>query len=186
MTQQTNPMTDLSIGDRVWYARVRHEPVERQCPVCFGNLEVTVIMGNGEHVVTPCDCCGVGWNGPSGIVSEYDYIVEARQITIAEVRTVAKSDGATHEYLGSDGRFLDLENMHDTEAAAAAHADDMAKEMIERQQNQRAYRSASARKRMTWSIDYHRKRAADYQRQADYHRDRVTAIKARNEKKKGG
>lgn len=40
------------------------------CPVCFGKLSVTLILGNGEHQDIECEYCRRGHHGPSGTVYE--------------------------------------------------------------------------------------------------------------------
>ncbi len=48
-------MPKFKVGDTVWVAKCRYEPVQKLCPTCFGKKEVTLILGNGDSVILPCN-----------------------------------------------------------------------------------------------------------------------------------
>jgi hypothetical protein len=58
----------IKVGDKIYVATTRKESVEMPCPVCYGNKEVELILGNGEHVWVDCKYCKHGLKGPTGRV----------------------------------------------------------------------------------------------------------------------
>jgi len=61
-----------NVGDKVWHAAFKSIQVEKPCIVCYGEKQVTVILGNGDRVVTPCDYCGKGFDGATGVMRVYE------------------------------------------------------------------------------------------------------------------
>ena len=75
------------VGDHVFVVRTRNSKIMVDCPVCYGDKSVIVILGNDEQVKVPCQYCKKGFNDPSGVVnSGYIEISEIVQTTITEVR----------------------------------------------------------------------------------------------------
>jgi hypothetical protein len=84
----------FQIGDWCWKPSVRAEKSEEPCPICFGRLEVTLILGNGDQIVTECRYCFVGFDGPFGVVPSNEYYVgEAQLKQITGIDTRRADDG---------------------------------------------------------------------------------------------
>src|SRR5660398_332430 len=79
-------MSDIhEVGDALWYAQFdvnRENKV--QCPVCFGDLTVVMILGNGDHVNAPCGYCSAGYEGPRGWAYEHTTVARAEVAVITE------------------------------------------------------------------------------------------------------
>ena len=60
-----------NVGDIVFYASNDSREERIPCPVCFGKLQVIVILGNGTEVLVDCGYCGKGYEGPKGYVTKY-------------------------------------------------------------------------------------------------------------------
>ena len=73
----------FQLGDTVYVVQeCRSMPVEKTCPVCFGKMRVTVILGNGKLEDTLCEYCGKGYEGPRGYVVDYELHSAVRQAII--------------------------------------------------------------------------------------------------------
>lgn len=69
MTEPTNP--PVAFGATVYEARAwSYGDHEVPCPVCYGNLCVVIELGSGERITVECDACGLGYDGPRGVVNE--------------------------------------------------------------------------------------------------------------------
>lgn len=78
----------FQIGESVWYATTNRTSKHVPCPVCYGKKEVTVILGNGEEIITPCRYCDRAFAGPSGWVEgDWEWTAEARLGTITSMRS---------------------------------------------------------------------------------------------------
>lgn len=131
---------NYKIGDKVWLARYTFEKKYRDCIVCFGNREVTVILGDGTHVMVNCEHCSAGFESPTGEESYYEYTVEPELITITDIESHATAEGITYEYTHriSDCQRQCLPNdiIFDTEEEARAKGIEL-KEIAESNQIQR-------------------------------------------------
>jgi hypothetical protein len=78
----------FQIGELVWYAETHRTAKHVPCPVCFGTLVVTVVLGNGELILTPCRYCERGFEGPRGWVEgDYEWTADARVGKITSMRS---------------------------------------------------------------------------------------------------
>ena len=110
-------MKEYNINDTVWIAQCGTKQVRHDCPVCYGQLFVTLILGNGDEIRTPCDYCGKGYEGPKGYVLEYEWTAEPRQVTITD-KTKREYDGKIEfDYRSYDAYFNEA---YDTKEEAEA------------------------------------------------------------------
>ena len=79
----------FGIGDFVWFACYAVATIEEPCPVCFGKKAVTLILGNGEGWIIPCDYCAKGYMEPRGTVSVSEIGPQVRGYTIDRVSVSA-------------------------------------------------------------------------------------------------
>lgn len=176
-------MAEFKVGDTAWYARSFPRLARETCPVCFGNRSVTVILGSGETVITPCDYCGKGFEGPRGFVEEYDHEPRAERVTVRELRVEEDASGRSVEYgVGAgEGTFwakLGVDLFAD-EAGAAAAAAAKAAANAEAEEHRAAFRRRHAVKSATWAVGYHLREAKEHRRKQEWHEARAATLKAR-------
>jgi hypothetical protein len=159
------PPIPFSIGDVKWL------PVTTKCPVCFGKLFCTVILGNDERVQVPCEACGKGYDGPRGTIQEHNYTPEARKFTIASIASMHMGRWCINSEEGGYAEFSDL---CATEEDALAQSAAKCAEAHERNMESRATHRKQT-KEHTWSIKYHRKEIADCERRIEWHRSKIEA-----------
>jgi hypothetical protein len=170
----------LKIGDKIWFAFTGTERITEVCPVCFGKLSVTLILGNGEEVATPCDYCGKGFDGPLGVVNEWKYAAEARLITVTDVEIRADACGEVREYShkSPDAFYrLDWLRVFDTEAEAAVCAATLAEEAAMTEIKRRKSMKEHNQKSYSWHVGYHRNEAKRAKRDFEYHTARALVCK---------
>ncbi len=171
------------IGDTIYYATCQNERVSVICPVCHGKLEVTLILGNGDSVILPCDYCGKGYNDPRGYVEEYNYVVTATPFTVTGIEIEQSQNGEKRQYrsggehcyhIFEENRCFAIEK----EALAAAV---FIKEQLDKDQSTRSeYLKQDKRKSFSWNAGYHLRQAKDHRRQAEYHEGKAKLCKARS------
>lgn len=90
------PKALFNIGDLAWVPDIMYEDTYVTCPVCCGNLYVTVIWGDGTEYTVDCDECVDHEHyrtTPTGKVKGKAIAhVVARQIRIDGVRTSIDDD----------------------------------------------------------------------------------------------
>jgi hypothetical protein len=97
----------FQIGDIVWYSETHRTAKHVPCPVCFGKKEVTVILGNGEQIITPCRYCEIGFEGPRGWVEgDYEWTADAGIGKITSMRSEMSENGELDVvyYFSGNGR----------------------------------------------------------------------------------
>lgn len=162
----------FSIGQTLWLPS--HAPVEEMvsCPVCAGQRFVTLILGDGEHVRIPCEGCGIGFDGPRGVVKEYTYTPTVRAFVIAAVVRFDEDSGRQRWTLrADDGSVADFGDLRAIESEAMAVAEANAKAQYERNMESRVRKKKD--KRGGWTVLYHRQCIADLERQLAWHRAKV-------------
>lgn len=139
------------------------------CPVCFSNLTVTLILGDGTHTPIECDFCGKGFEGPQGVVSRYKPHAEVVEREVAGMErdwdgTWKVQVGTTHPELCDI--FTDRET-------AEAHRD---KRFVEaEQQAQRMWESRfdSGKKAHGWKVGYHQQEIRSHERDIAWHKAKL-------------
>ena len=174
-----------NVGDKVWWADCGTRQVRKDCPVCFGRLEVTLLLGNGEAVILPCDYCGKGFDGPRGYTVEYEYVAEPKEIFIREVRTVDRGAEATHEYFTTEGYpsynyILYIDDIFDTEQEARERCRERIRKYEEEQFNQIECIKAQKHKSFSWNAGYHMREVKRAKRQVEYHEKMARICKERS------
>jgi hypothetical protein len=86
------------LGDRPWLAHYGHEQVQKICPICYGNLKVTLTLGNGDTCIIECSACGLGYDGPRGYINEYEYVSNVEQLTITRIDKAIDATGEISKY----------------------------------------------------------------------------------------
>jgi len=161
-------MRVLNVGDKIWWARCGVELVQEKCTVCYGNREVTLILGNGERVTLPCEYCACGYEAPKGYTTRYKYIAEPQYVAITGVRVNQTCKGDEREY--TVGHYnLSEDVMFDTQKEATEKCAEIAVAHDKEEQRRAGCTKANKTKHFSWSAGYHRKNIKDLQRQIQYH-----------------
>ncbi len=161
----------FEIGQEWWLPVAHPRQIEVPCPVCFGNLAVEVILGNGERVGVPCDGCGHGFDGPRGVIEEWSHEPSAQKFVIAEVSSMHGGRWALNSVTGAYAQFEDLKRT-EAEAMAQAVQNAAAQEESNMRSRQRTRKNVQ---KSTWSVRYHREQIKDLERQLLWHRGKIEA-----------
>lgn len=167
--------TDLfSVGEPVWWAHCGQREVVHPCPVCFGKLRVTVILGNDEAISTPCDYCGKGYDGPQGIEREYEWVASPELVTVCGVSTEQDGSKTVARYK-SAGYILDQEDVFSTREEAVARCVERAAEHKADEDKRRTHMKEHSHKSFSWHVGYHRRQIKEAKRQLEWHEARAIA-----------
>jgi len=113
----------FKIGDKVWVSRVRSTDEVIPCPVCFGDMKVTLILGDGTHVEVECDYCRKGWMGAQGVVrAGYVNVAEVFQKEITGVDNRRDGDEQRITYWFGSGGYSS-KRVSDTREGALVKAE---------------------------------------------------------------
>jgi hypothetical protein len=174
-------MKEYNIDDKVWIASHGQKEVRKDCPVCYGQLFVTLVLGNGDEIRTPCDYCGKGYEGPKGYVLEYEYVAEPRQVTITDKTKAESSDGIKCEYRSYDAYF---DEVFDTKEEAEAKTLENIKEHEEQERKNIEWRKSHNHKTYSWHVGYSLKEIKEAKRKLDWHNQRVILMGKRSKPEK--
>lgn len=171
-------MSKFKVGDTVWIAKCGLESVRKICPTCFGKMEVTLILGNGDSVVLPCKGCAHGIASPTGYISEYEYVVEPECMVISGMTIEINHDKENVRYLNGY-RIYDERDLYATEEEARIEAEKK-KVLLEKEQVTRAeYIKKDVQKSFSWNAHYHMRHARKDRESAEYHDKMAVICKAR-------
>lgn len=175
-------MRIFNIGEVVWIARYGRREFQDPCPVCFGKLSVTVILGNGELVETPCSYCGLGWDGPRGWTSEYRIEPSVKSVIITG-REIQEGESTEVTYRGSGGHCYLQEIVFETEAEAFVKSEELCTKEIKDSEIRSEYIKKDKIKSFAWNVGYHLREAKRIREQIAYHERMAILCK---ERAKGG
>jgi len=173
-----------NVGDVVWYAQCGQVNVEHPCPVCCGQLKATVILGNGDHVEVQCDYCGIGFEGPRGVVHDYEWIAEPRGRIIDQVKIEETAQGAIREYR-SKHQCFEIEDLFDTKEEAQMRCEERMRKHEEEQNTRAEYIKKDQAKSYTWNAGYHMREAKSNRKRAEYHERMAVICKQKAKTTKG-
>lgn len=169
---------ERKIGDMVWWARCETRGVRKPCIVCYGKLEVVLILGNGEQVNLPCDYCGKGYEGPKGYTDEYEYIAKPELVKMDSIQSNQTCEGTKNEYRYGNYILNDdiiFDSKEDAEEKCKEIAAKYEKDLV----TETEHIKANVNKSFSWNAGYHMKNIKDLQRQIGYHESRMIACKQR-------
>lgn len=178
-------MKEYKIGDKVWWAHCDTREVAYDCPVCFRKKKVTIILGDGSLIETPCDYCGKGYEGPKGYEKEWEWVAAPELITIDGV-SVDERDGERNVRYSHCNYSLYPEDVYDTQEEAQKRCEERSAEHAEQQKQNKHARAQSSHKSFSWHVGYSRKKIKELEREIEWHRARVIELtpKIRESKKK--
>jgi hypothetical protein len=167
----------FKIGDEAWLASHEYRKVQKKCPVCFGKLTVELILGNEDRVILPCNYCCVGYDGPFGYVTEYEYISECALVTIDKVNIQETSEGETREYL-SGNRIIN-DRIFKTKEEAEKKCIELADKLYTEQTTRSEYIKKDKQKSFSWNAGYHLREVKKLLEQAEYHKKMAVICKSK-------
>lgn len=149
-----------------------HGAVEVPCPICFGKLSVTLILGNGEEQQIECEACGKGCSGPTGLVTSWRPWSKVH----AAVVTGLNHDGSMWR-VSVSGHHSSQYIFADEETAEAFRVTylEQLSEQARRMDEQNMMRH---KKQHAWSARYHREHIARLRQEMEYHEAKLMNGKA--------
>ena len=171
-------MKKFKIGDVVYVATCSNEKIQVVCPVCFGRLEVTLILGDESHVRLPCSHCALGYDLPRGVVDEWAEGAHVHARTITAIRT-QESGGNCELYYSCDGYGSDGDNTFATKPEADEYGAKLAKERKEELTTKAEHIKKENHKSYTWNAGYHMRSAKKLRKEAEYHDKMAVLCKER-------
>jgi hypothetical protein len=166
----------FEFGQTVFVVRAdSHLQRDVPCPVCYGKLRVTVILGNDEQVSIECDYCthGIG-NRPSGTCHAWGPYSSVTETTVTGM--VRKDGGWRIETpVYSPDTHLIFANRDEAEAQRVIlHA------KAEKDAEAQAWACAQhARKKLAWHVGYHNSQLRRAQFDVEWHGRKVQQLKAK-------
>jgi hypothetical protein len=164
-------------GDVVWYASCGSEQVRVDCPVCFGKMNVTLILGNGEQVQTSCNYCGNGFDGPRGYITEYEYVAAPKQITVVGVNTRDEGDVTKVEYQIGGGYIVYPSDVFDTKEEAVLRCEAKATQNEKDTDETKMNCVKGKKKSISWEVGYHRREIERLKKTMEWHEKKVSTLK---------
>lgn len=173
-------MKEYNINDTVWIAQCGQKEVRHDCPVCYGQRFVTLILGNEDEIRTPCDYCGNGYEGPKGYVMG---TAEPRQVTITKKTKIDSNGTVECSYRSYDAYFNEA---YDTKEEAEAKTLQNIKDHEEDERKRIEWRKSSNHKSYSWHVGYSKKEIQRAKQTLDWHEKRVIFMgkRAKPSKKK--
>lgn len=161
-------MMKFKIGDSAWHARCDWLPVQKPCPVCFTKTQVTLILGDGNQIILPCNFCESGYNPPSGFVQNYEYVSSPQLITIDKINIEIEGDVEKVTY--QQGCYLYYEETLFSEKEDAIVKCNELKANLEKDQEKNiTTRKEYSNKSYSWNAGYHLREAKKSRENAEYH-----------------
>jgi hypothetical protein len=172
-------MNKHKLGDSIWVPRTGLRQTLVLCPICYGKLAVTVILGNNDTVTTPCDYCGNGFEGPRGVVPEYSEDPSCELLTITGIEAITTVCGETVEY--HCGSSVVKEDMAFTDRESAmVKARELTAELLRDERTRAECIKKNKLQSYSWNAGYHLREAKDAEKRAAYHREKAALCKARS------
>lgn len=167
------------IGDVVYVGTYDNRQSQIECPVCFGKREVTLILGNGDSVITPCDYCGKGHEGPKGFVLQCERIPRAEAALINEIRLELSADGSIVQYHTANYSCYQEYEVFPTQAEAMAYAQELADKAVKEESERAEYIKNNQAKSYSWNAGYYLRKAKQARDDAEYHERMAVRCKAK-------
>jgi len=167
-----------NVNDKVWYATCESRQIRKICPVCFGEREVTLILGNKERVTLECDYCGKGCESALGYIEEYEWITSPDLKTITRVNVKISTKGETREYY-SDHWCLCQEDMFDSEEKARQRASEKSTKHAEEEATRGNHVKNLSNKSYSWKAGYWTQMIKRCRDDAERYEKYVTFVKSK-------
>lgn len=170
----------FSVGDTVFIASFQNKQIKVVCPICYGKLKVTLILGNGEQAILECNYCGKGFGEPRGVVEEYEYVAEARTGIIERIEIEVTASGEKYKYHFYDNCYLDEDELFTDKGAALEKANLKALDYQKEQDTRAEYLKQNSKKSYSWNAGYHGRAIKKAKKDIEYHERKMEICKARS------
>ena len=169
----------FNIGDSVWVASFELRREQISCPVCFGKLQVTLILGNDDQIILPCAYCASGYESPRGYIVEYRR--EPRVESIKIISREIQEDGEKTEirYGSLNSRSHDSKDVFKTQEEAMEEAQKRAEFKIQEETNKAIHLKKNINQSYGWNAGYHLREAKRLKEQIAYHERNAILCKAK-------
>ena len=170
----------FKIGDTVFKAHYGRTQKWVTCPDCLGTKHVKVVLGDETAIVIECPGCSRGWEGPHGVIEQYEYATEAWEHAVTGVCTHADEVSYELDRFGGGSYWTaKAEEVFATKEDALAEGERRRKEH-EDDENRRFMAKTKDHKSWAWNANYHRRQAKEHERQLEYHRQRARVCAAKS------
>lgn len=168
---------EYNIGDKVWHARIQWVQDYLPCPHCFGNLYLTVILGNNEQITIDCECCRNGWMGSQGKIRVGQYRADVHLCTVdRKEQSMNKIEYRVDGYIVTENEIFI--NKEDAQVRASEIAlEQRAEEM------QRFYNKEKNDRNWAWNATYHRNNVKKLSQELAYHISKLDIAKIKSKEK---
>ncbi len=162
----------FNIGERVLHVRRRHSTRYVDCPDCFGQKYLTVILGDKSTVTIACDQCkspGSDWSTGRVPKTVYGYTVEEAVID----RITLEYGGMLYDLTPGGNAYPEfIFSMQDRPAAEACAAKrQLDADALEAKEP--GTPSEHQKKSWAWNVRYHRQCIRGAENDIAYHRARL-------------
>jgi len=175
----------LNVGDKIWMARCALESVRQTCPICFGKLRVTLILGDESQASVECDYCGKGYEGPRGYVDDYE--LKSDPMLIEVTGRNMRQDGYKERWsYHVRNYYAEADVLYETQEEAATRCAEMVAAHEEDEAARAEHRKQYGRKSFSWGVGYHLREIKRCEQQIAWHRQRVEVCRAKSRKTEDG
>ena len=163
-----------NLGDNVFWVRSStHYGKEIQCPMCFGQKQVTIILGDDSRVESVCGYCAHGIYKASGVSKTWEpmAVVCSGEVTgVSLSRDDCWQYQVAHASLDENEIFTDL---------AVAEEERVIRLKVVTEQADIYFKESfvTATRKQIWDAGYHRECIKREERTIEWHRARLCLIK---------
>jgi hypothetical protein len=157
---------EYNIGDKIWWAKYEQIEVKKTCPVCFGKLWVTVILGDDSKVETQCSACERGFQ-QYGYVNEYEYVSAVKEVTIDRKEVNETDSGRNVEYRYQH-YCLDKTNSFSTKEEAEKRLAEMILEKQKEDLARMEHHKNNILHKFSWHVSYYQKQQREALKQIEW------------------
>jgi len=174
----------FDVEDEAWWAKTGVSAVTKTCPVCYGEREVTLILGNGDRVRLPCSYCGTGFDAPRGFVTEHDYVAEPQMVIITGVTSYDNGEAVEYEY--RVGAYVPKgDDLFDNRDDALSRCQEIAERRKRDEEKKVEYIKYDKKKSFAWNAGYHMRCVKKAHKDIEYHERMAVICKAKDKTKEG-
>lgn len=145
------------------------------CPMCFGKLFVTIILGDDSQTKVVCGMCERGWEGATGTATVWEPNARVESGVISGIST---KYGIIYE--------VDSYTVEESKAFKTLEFAEMEKERryeaeVDRSKHWFKDSFVNCSRKQVWSAGYHRNSIASLERNIEWHKLRLGLIKTGSE-----
>jgi hypothetical protein len=178
-----NDITGI-IGKTIFVPIAEQRNSIKQCPICFGSGEVTLLLVNGDSYKLPCDYCGKGFDYPMGTVTEWEFFVGvvARVVNRVDIQNAGSADQKID--LISNYNVSHPETSYWTREEALIAAEALKIERENEEETRTEYLKHNTRKSFSWNAGYHSREVKALEKRIEHHKKKAVLCKAKAKEEK--